>query len=284
VRRRTIAIVLAVVLALVAAGLVVWYVSSLKEEKTPPIVTRPVVVAVADIPARTTGEDMVSNGLVQEQQLVETAIAPGAVTSMSALQDMVLSVPVVKGQQLLQAQLAEPVTQALSFRIKPGMRAVTFPIDRENAVGGSIKEGDRVDVIVTILSDDFQAATLPLGSAINPTEAARLAALTGLDLKTVFSSMSLTILQQAEVLAVDVLSPTTTPTTQQGSSGVFSGDSTSTKEDLQEDPVITLMVTPAEAEKLVYAQQVGRLWFLLVPAQDTTKVTTEGVVLPNLLR
>jgi Flp pilus assembly protein CpaB len=141
-----------------------------------------------------------------------------------------------------------------------------------------------VDVIVTILSDDFQAATLPLGSAINPTEAARLAALTGLDLKTVFSSMSLTILQQAEVLAVDVLSPTTTPTTQQGSSGVFSGDSTSTKEDLQEDPVITLMVTPAEAEKLVYAQQVGRLWFLLVPAQDTTKVTTEGVVLPNLLR
>ena len=68
-RRRTIAIIGAVVLALVAAGLVVWYVSSLKEEKTPVVITRPVVVAVANIPARTTGEDMVANGLVQVQQV-----------------------------------------------------------------------------------------------------------------------------------------------------------------------------------------------------------------------
>ena len=83
-RRRTIAIVLAVVLALVAAGLVVWYVSSVKEEKTPVAVTKTVVVAVADIPARTTGEDMVANGLVQEQQVPETAVSAGAVASMSA--------------------------------------------------------------------------------------------------------------------------------------------------------------------------------------------------------
>jgi len=284
VRRRTIAIIVAVVLALVAAGLVFWYVSSLKEETTPPVVTRPVVVAVADIPARTTGEEMVANGLVQEQQVAETAIAAGAVDSMSSLQGKVLSVPVANGQQILRGQLAAPETQALSFKIKPGMRAITLSLDRENGVGGAIKEGDRVDVIATFSASDFQQATLNLGAALQPTEAARIAALTGLDLTTMFSSMSITLLQQAEVLAVDPLSASSTPTTEAGTTGVFSGESTVTKDEVPETPVITLMVTPADAERLAYAQQFGRVWFTLVPVQDTTKVTTEGVVLPNLLR
>jgi Flp pilus assembly protein CpaB len=282
VRRRTIAIIGAVVLALVAAGLVVWYVSSLKQEKTPVIVTRPVVVAVSDIPARTTGEEMVANGLVQQQQVSEAAIVPGAVSSLSSLQGMVLSVPVVKGQQLLQTQLAEPSTQALSFRIKPGMRAITLAIDRKNAVGGAIKEGDRVDVIATFKSDEFQVAAMPLGAVLSATEVARLQVLTGLDLTKVISGLSVTILQQAEVLAIDPLEASTTVTTQ--GSGVFSSGSSTTKTSIPEAPVITLMVAPADAERLAYAQQFATVAFTLVPAADTTKVTTEGVALPNLLR
>jgi Flp pilus assembly protein CpaB len=283
VRRRTIAIIGAVVLALVAAGLVVWYVSSLKEEKTPVVVTRPVVVAAADIPARTTGEDMVANGLVQVQQVTEAAIVPGAVTSLSSLQGMVLSVPVVTGQQLLQTQLAEPATQALSFRIKAGMRAITVGIDRKNAVGGAIKEGDRVDVIATFKSDEFQVAQVALGAVLSPVEVARLQALTGLDLTKVISGLSVTLLQQAEVLAVDPLLEASTTATTQGS-GVFSSGSSTTKTSIPEAPVITLMVTPADAERITYAQQFGSVSFTLVPASDTTKVSTEGVALPNLLR
>jgi pilus assembly protein CpaB len=284
VRRRTIAILLAVVLALVAAGLVVWYVSSLKEEKAPVVITKPVIVAAANIPARTTGAEMVANGLVKEEQVPEAAVIPGAVTDLSALDGMVISVPVVSGQQLLQTQLAKPETQAMSFRIKQGMRAVTLPIDRENAVGGSIQEGDRVDVIATIRAEDFQSATLNLGAAISPVEAARLSALTGVDLTTAFSPMSFTVLQQAEVLAVDTMSISTTPTTQE-SHGVLSGGATTAATTaMEEDPVITLMVTPADAQRLVFAKEIGKLWFVLIPTQDTTKVTTEGVVLPNLLR
>ena len=281
-RRRTVAIIVAVVLALVAAGLVVWYVSSLKEETTPPVVTRTVVVAVTDIPARTTGEAMVANGLVQEQQVNATAVAPGAINSISSLQGMALTVPVASGQQLLQTQLASPSSQALSFRIKTGMRAITLPIDRYNAVGGAIKEGDRVDVIATFKSDEFQAAQLNLGAALSPAEAARIQALTGIDLSKSIAGMSITLLQQVDVLAVDPLTAaSTTATTQAG--GVFSSGTVTTSP-VPEAPVITLMVTPSDAQKLAYAQQFGVLWFTLVPAEDTTKVTTEGLALPNLLR
>ena len=271
-------------MALVAAGLVVWYVSSLKGEKIPTVVTRPVVVAVANIPARTSGEDMVANGLVQEQQVAEAAISPGVVTSLSSLKGMVLAVPVVSGQQLLQTQLATPESQAMSFRIKSGMRAITLGIDRQNSVGGAIKEGDRVDVIATFKSDEFQVATMSLGAALSPVEVARIQALTGLDLTKVISPLSVTILQQAEVLAVDPLEASTTEVTQAGSNGVFSSGSSTTKTSVPQSPVITLMVTPSDAERLAYAQQTGSVWFTLVPTSDTTKVTTEGVALPNLLR
>ena len=212
---------MAVVLALVAAGLVVWYVSSLKQETTPPVVTRTVVVAVAAIPARTTGEAMVANGLVKEQQIDASAVAPGAIDSISKLQGMALTVPVASGQQLLQTQLAAPSTQALSFRVKTGMRAITLPIDRNNAAGGSIQEGDRVDVIATFKADEFQVAGLTLGAALSQTEAARVQALTGIDLSKMVSGMSVTVLQQVEVMAVDPLTnASTTVTTQAG--GVFS--------------------------------------------------------------
>ena len=66
VRRRTIAIIAAVVLALVAAGLVVWYVSSVKRRRPVPI-DQDRAGSAADIPARTTGEAMVANGLVEPQ-------------------------------------------------------------------------------------------------------------------------------------------------------------------------------------------------------------------------
>ena len=156
-RRRTIAIIAAVVLALAAAGLVVWYVSSLRNEETVAEPTQIVLVATADLPARATGEDIVANNLIERKTVVISSVAPGALSNESQLQGMVLTVPVAKGQQILQSQLGAPAEQSLSYRIKTGMRAVSIAVDRRNAVGGAIKEGDRVDVIATFDAGEFSA-------------------------------------------------------------------------------------------------------------------------------
>ncbi len=63
--RRTIAIVIAIILALAAAGLVWWYVSSIREDTQAQGQTQSVLVASQTIPARTTGEDAVANRLVE---------------------------------------------------------------------------------------------------------------------------------------------------------------------------------------------------------------------------
>ena len=80
---------------------------------------------------------------------------------------------------------------------------------------------------------------------------------------------------------MDILLPLTTQST---GGGVLSGGNKTTTEDVPDSPVITLMLSPADAEKIVYAQTFGKITFTLVPAQDTTKVDTTGRALPNLFR
>jgi pilus assembly protein CpaB len=309
VRRRTIAIIAAVVLALAAAGLVVWYVSSLRNEETVAEPTQVVLVATADLPARATGEEIVANNLIERKTVVISSVAPGALSNESQLQGTVLTVPVAKGQQILQSQLGAPDEQSLSYRIKTGMRAVSIAVDRRNAVGGAIKEGDRVDVIATFEAGEFSAvqmippttsSTEPprgttgsttsttismtpmgLGMVLAPAEIARIKALTGFDLTPTVSNVSITILQQVDVLGIDILLPQTTQST---GGGVLSGGNKTTTEDVPDSPVITLMLSPADAEKIVYAQTFGKITFTLVPAQDTTKVDTTGRALPNMFR
>lgn len=277
-RRRTIAIIVAVVLALAAAGIVVWYVSGLREETEAVEQTQTVLVAVEDIPELTTGEAMIENRLVERRQVVVDAVVPGALTSEVALQGKVLTTRAAKGQQILQSQLGMPEEQSLSFRIKQGMRAMTLPVDRHVAVGGAIREGDRVDVIATFDGEDVQEAQLPLGKILTPAEAAGIAAATGLDLEQIMSPISRLIVQQVEVLAMDLLLPEL-----EGSGGGVLGAGGARRE-VPDSPVITLMVTPEDAEKLVFAQEFGSVWFTLVPAEDTTEVTTPGHALPNVLR
>ena len=269
------------------------------------------LVATGDIAARTTGEAMVAGNLVVREEVVVSSAAPGALASESQLQGKVLTVPVAKGQQILESQLGVPEEQSLSYRVKTGMRAISIAVDRMNAVGGAIKEGDRVDVIVTFDADQFAqvaaartlepttTSTQPttettastgvapvtamnLGMVLSPAELERVKQLTGLDLSLTVSNVSVTLLQQVDVLAIDNLLPVATTSNSGGA--VLSSKTQSTAGDVPDSPVITLMLTPADAEKIVYAQTYGKITFTLVPAQDTTKVDTNGRAFPNLFR
>ena len=154
--RRTIAVLIAVILALAAAGLVWWYASSVREEAEKVEGTVTVLVAAEDIPARTTGEAVVEKGLVETAEVPERLIAPGALTSEAGLQGRVFTTAVAKGQQIVSAQLGDPEAESLAFRIKKGMRAISVPLDRVRGIGGLLTVGDRLDVIVTFDSEDSE--------------------------------------------------------------------------------------------------------------------------------
>ena len=147
--RRTIAIVLAIVLALAAAGLVWWYVGSVKTQVAEQEEMTTVLVAKEDIPARATGEAIVENGLVAPEQVPVQFVAPGALTDESQLNGQVIQASLSRGQQLVSGRLASAQEESLAFQIDKGMRAVSVSIDRVRGVGGLIREGDRIDVLAT---------------------------------------------------------------------------------------------------------------------------------------
>jgi Flp pilus assembly protein CpaB len=133
-----------------------------------------------------------------------------------------------------------------------------------------------VDVVVTFQLEQFQQVQLPLGAALSPVDAARIQAITGLDLSTVISPASKVMLEQVDVLAID-------PVTE-ASSGSTGASDQNQGQQVPKVPLITLMVTPADAEKLVFAEEFGSIWFTLVPVGDTSPVSTPGQALPGLLR
>jgi hypothetical protein len=224
------------------------------------------LVATADIPARTSGESIVANKLVERRELAASAVTPGALTSETQLQGQILTVPVVTRA----AVGAVPTGSAggakpFPIRSRTGMRAISIAIDRRNAVGGAVKVGDRVDVIATIDAEEFkkietqstettvaeldplapttsstlaQPSGMNLGMILSPAEVARIEDLTGLDLSRTVSSVSITILQQVDVLAVDNLLPVTARTGD-GGSGVFGGGEDTTTQEVPDQPVIT---------------------------------------------
>ena len=172
--RRTIAVLIAVILALAAAGLVWWYASSVRQEAEKVEGNVTVLVAAEDIPARTTGEAVVEKGLVETAEVPERLIAPGALTSEAGLQGRVFTTAVAKGQQIVSGQLGAPEAESLAFRIKKGMRAISVPLDRVRGIGGLLTVGDRLDVIVTFDAEALSQALAGLSSVLSPEEATRL--------------------------------------------------------------------------------------------------------------
>ncbi len=274
-KRRAIALIGAVTLALAAAGLAFWYVSNVRTEAVEQEDTVMVLVAAEDIPARTSGDAVVSNNLVAQEEVPRRLVVPGALANETDLQDRVLVASVSKGQQLVSSQLAAPETESLAFRIKNGMRAVSVTIDRARAVAGLIQPGDRVDVVATFEYEIFNQGNTTLGQIIPEEELARVKADSGIDLNASKSSVTRTILQQAEVLHIDPPDQIAADTRRATEA---EGDTEAQAPDL---PVAVLMVSPLDAEKLIFAEEMGVVAFALVPAEDTQKVSTPGRMLGN---
>lgn len=272
-KRRTVALGLAVVLALAATGLVWWYVASLKSEVSKDQNEQIVLVAREDIPARTTGDVVVKQGLVVEQSVARSSIAPGALTAAGQLQGKIIQANLAKGQQIVESQVVAPEAEGLSYGIPNGMRAVSVPVTRVRGVGGTIRPGDRVDVIATFKYEVFNQGNVASGEVLSDGERGRIQSDTGIDLGASKTAVTRTVLSMVEVLRIDPVDEITATENSQGNDD--------NKAETPDSPVVVLLVTPEDAEKLVFAQEEGVIAFALVPASDEALPETPGRAIIN---
>ena len=246
--KRSISVVVAVVLAALAALALTSYVQGAEAKAVAAQQPVDAYVAKAVIPSGTLGSAAISQGLVVKRAIPRAVVAQGAITALSQIQDKVASVDILRDEQILAARFVEP--QALRNGLLPipaDRQAMSVQVGIPPGVAGFIQPGDQVSIIA-------QAST---GAAAGKDNNAQVQYL----------------LQDIHVLSVTQSTPTPDP--KQDTKPAQSSAQT------QSQVLLTLAVTPAEAEKLAFAVLDGQVYFTLVP-KDQKPITTPGRNAGNL--
>lgn len=142
-------ITIAVALALVAALLTSFYVTNYQRNVRKDETNVPVWVAKRDIPAGTSGADVQRKGLLEESEVVRRSVVPGAISNPEQVADLVATQPIYAGEQVSSRRFASPSQRGIRAQLTGVQRAVAVPGDANQLLVGTLKEGDKVDVVAS---------------------------------------------------------------------------------------------------------------------------------------
>jgi Flp pilus assembly protein CpaB len=138
---------IAVALAALAAILTSVYVVNYKRHVQSGEGKVTVLVAARDIPAGTSGADVVDQKMLKEQTVPRKAVVAGAISSPDQLAQYVATQDVFEGEQVSTRRFAPPTEQGIRAQIKGTQRAYELAGDSNQLLAGTLKDGDHVDVV-----------------------------------------------------------------------------------------------------------------------------------------
>ena len=145
-RLRNIAI--AVALAVLAAMIVSFYVKQQKEDLQRGQTLTTVFVAKDDIPLGTAGADVAE--LVTPVEVPRDAVAPGAISETEQLEGKVTTQVIYGNEQVTLLRFANPTEQGIRAQLTGSLRALQVPGDEHQLLAGTLRDGDRVDVVANL--------------------------------------------------------------------------------------------------------------------------------------
>jgi Flp pilus assembly protein CpaB len=140
---------IAVALAALAAILTSVYVVNYKRHVQNGEDKIPVYVAAKDIPAGTSGAEVVDQHMLSKVTVPRKAIVAGAISSPDQLSQYIATQDVYKGEQVSTRRFAPPKEQGIRAQIKGTQRAYQVEGDQHQLMAGTLKAGDHVDVVAT---------------------------------------------------------------------------------------------------------------------------------------
>jgi pilus assembly protein CpaB len=141
---------IAVALAILAGLLTLYYVTSYKHQVDSKQEQVPVVVAAKDIPAGTTGAQVVTKHLVQVEQIARRAVVPGAISKPAEISKLIALQPTYAGEQVSARRFGPLAAGGVRSQLTGTFRAVQIAGDAHQVLAGVLKAGDRVDVIANV--------------------------------------------------------------------------------------------------------------------------------------
>ena len=246
---RIISTIAAVVFATLA-GVLVWkYLTNADHRAEAKKDLVPVLVAKNKIARGTVFDAIVTDKLYEQKDVPKDSLAPGQIEPASADQllnlykgkvaatDIFAGTPLVSEQFVQSSQLVSTVAGA----IPKGKEAITVNLDQTHAVGGFVTPGDEVNVLVH----------LPVtGSDGNQSQVTRVPDPRREGDRSRRFDGAADQRHDREQVATD-------------------GNTTTTQPQAQPTSLITLQVTPRQAEQIVHGVETGSIWLSLNPPDFT---------------
>lgn len=280
--RRTLVLIVALLLAGIAAFAVWQFLSNVEKEKEAELELRAVYRVTGGTIAEGTEGSLI---LSQERAILsdeETRYLPdnaiGSLEQLTAtLTGRVAAGPISNNSILTTEQWVELTAdiKPLAERIPEGKQAITIGVDNIQGVNGFIETGDRINIIVTLTAPIEQIADDVIASeTLTPEELQALQAELEQGIISRFVLQGLPVLAVgSEIRADEDADLTVTVTT-------VPVDGEAAPEQIQTG-ILTLEVTPEEAERIAYTFATGTVWLTLVP-EDFVPVPTDGIDRDNL--
>jgi pilus assembly protein CpaB len=140
---------IAVALAALAAILTSVYVVNYKRHVQHGEDKVPVLVAARDIPAGTSGAEIIDQKMLKEQTVPRKAVVAGAISSPSQLSQYIATQDVFEGEQVSTRRFSPPKEQGIRAQIKGTQRAYQVEGDSHQLLAGTLKAGDHIDVVAS---------------------------------------------------------------------------------------------------------------------------------------
>jgi pilus assembly protein CpaB len=142
-KTRRITLIVAAIVAIGTGVLTVTWLGGLQQKAAPQIAPRTILVAGQDIPART----KITRDMLRQSSRAANEVESDAVLDVRQVDGKLAMITIPTGSIITNSKIGAPVETSLTYRLKPGTRAVSISIDKVKSVSGLIQAGDKVDVI-----------------------------------------------------------------------------------------------------------------------------------------
>jgi Flp pilus assembly protein CpaB len=248
-KSRSLVVAGALVLALLATAGVFLYVSNVKHEAETGGTLATVLVSSTDIPAGTQLTDLVDRGAFVSEQVPSDAVVQGAVTSPGQLRNRTASAAILAGEQIPLSRLSG-TNEALpggTLGLQQGYQGITVKLEAQQMVGPKVQAGDHVTTYGVFT--DITAASASLSSLFGHGGGSSSSSSGG-----TLPDVAAVVVPDARVLAV--------------STQPADASSTTGEDQVTANQLVTLELTPQDAQKVAFTQQTGRVWLGLIRPGD----------------
>ncbi len=253
--RKIVGIVAAVLLASVGTFSLVAWAKSADDRALAGERTVDVLVVQDEIAEGTRAEDLGER--VAVEKVASKVKATGSVDDVTDLEGKVAAVNLMPGEQVLGVRFAEPdvLARQSDVEVPDGLQEVTISLEPQRAVGGNVRSGDTVGLVASFDPFDLYG---PDGATVGKA---------GNETHMILHKVLVTRVQAAPMAA-----PPEGP----------DGEDDDRPEPVpNSDLLITLAVNAPSVERIVFAQEFGRVWLTAEPetaTEDGTKIQTRGTI------